>query len=630
MHIPRRLQALTLALCVGSALILTTSCTEKKADATRAAKQGALPTVLVELPGEPNAVAYMRSPAQLATKWVERMGRKLPAGDPLRTFLDKTLAGPVAGSVDVLGGLEGTTTIGLYNREGMDPSMLLRVKGGRADMLDRWVEYLVPVEPTGSGRLGEVVLRKVMLEGDAWFFGEVRGDWYFCNDLKLLEPRKSRKRNMLLPVLEECWNLAVGDEVPDVFIAAELPRVDSKSDTGRVVKALGLDRADFLVYVFEDSDKRFIDSLFLHSPAPHRGLLALADGETVAPEVIREIAEEAVSFGYMPMNLSRLWKDVQEVLPPQVGMMIAQSEQRMDVSLQKDLLDSLGTGWVWNRFPHSTSPNGVATVARVPIRNDLRLQKCLGKLGASMSMDLQWKDGPKGYRLLTLPMGGAIAARRDHWYVGPSEDAMRVWLSDVIHRGGHTAPKNLFQRFSKKATWLAWVSEAALRADASTEVDMGQLMSAVPQLNSPVLANLPVSDWQSKAPQMFGDLIMAVIPNAKGVKAQFESDCGLFPWTFVSVLTMAEIQRDERENGELRELRAQIAAAQKQFQGLEGRYARSLWELGDAELIDAQTASGIRNGHLYRIVSDGKRWDLEFKNEQDKAVFMVGTSASEQ
>lgn len=623
MHIPKRPHTLALALLACATLILTSSCTEEEANATAAPKQGNLPTVIVEMPGEPQVVAYLRSPAQLATKWIERVAKDLPDGDPVRAHLQRTLMGPIEGGIGSLAGLEGTTTIGVYPRgDGREPAILIRVKGGRELAMNQWVEHAMPVPPTGVASVEGTTMRKAAFAGETWLYGELRGDWYFSNDEKLLAPKKSRKRNMLMPVLEECWQLAVESGKPDVFIAGELPRVPAKSEIGRALKGLGLDRADFVVYVLEDHKNRFVDSLFLHSPAPHKGLLALADGDTIAPEIIKDIAEEALSFGYMPMDLGRLWADVQGVIPPQFGMMVTQFEERMQLSLQKDLLASLGTGWVWNRFPHSTSQNGVATVARIPVEDDRKLQLCLDKLANSMSMPLEWQDGPKGYRLLNLPMGGAIAARKDHWFVGPSEAALRVWLSDVVHRGGHTAPKDLFQRFSKRATWLAWVSEAALRADTSTEIDVESMLT-MQGVDSSVLANLPMNEWQERAPQMFGDMIMAVIPGPKGLTAMVESDCGVFPWLLVSGLTAADYQREEKEREQLRGLRDQIAQAQQLFHDNEGRFAGSLWELGDAGLVDAETASGIKDGHLFRIVANKERWSLEFKRESDNSVFMV-------
>lgn len=621
--------ALTLSV-LACALGGASGCSRREASAQRAARTDVLPAPILDLPGQPSALAYFRSPAQLGHQWLDALRTRLGPQDELVTLFERcwqTPAGPG------LGAWQGTTVFAVYapTAEQSTPQFYLRVQGGDPAQLDPWVAQVLGSVPTGERALGAGRFQLTPgPAGQSWCHGRLQGDWVLTSDSRLLGV-ESNLRATLAPVLRECWT-GCGDGPHEAFLALDVAtlRGDKRIDR-RQLKPLGLDRIDVVAMAFRQADGRCLDRIFLHSPAPHRGLLGLCGSETITEAVLAEVAEESISFGIASLDLAGLWDQLQASVGAEFGAQAARMEEQMGFWIRQDLLASLGTQWVTNVFPHVGSPQGMATVLRVPVADAQRLRTVLDRMLAQVG-PAALQDGPQGFQLLALPVplaGGGeppVLAVGDGnaWYLASSAEAFRTWRSDLVHRGGHAAPKEIFQRYARRATWLGWTSRQALQRSLGALAQLPAHLEAAGPLARLASAGLPLASLLRSFDRFAGDLLTVAIPTPKGVLLELESDCGLLPVVLAAAAGAVRARSDGEDLRHLVEIERTITGAQQRFQVLNGRFASNLWELQDAHLIESELARGIcEDGTLYRVTTRESEWRLEFRRDRDRHVFQI-------
>ncbi|MGE3964025.1 MAG: hypothetical protein AB7I09_07975 [Planctomycetota bacterium] len=586
------------------------------------------------LPGSPLGVFYMKSPNKTLADWAGQVLSRLEADNPARHWVEQQC---VRGGKPILTGFDGPMVIGVYGNPQTDvePSFVLLTDPQAGPALTAWLKAGLGAASMGASEHGSLALEQFAIEGGGggWYQGTVAGFWGLSTDPEMLvQVAAGARGTATIGPFQSGWNYCASLD-PDVFMTVDLRHALTSLPDPALAQALGVGNLKGFTYAFKGDGERFMDSLYVHTPAPHKGLLKLFDGERLTEKSIRAVPDASLSFMMFGIDLRALWQDLRLNLPPEVGAQANMIEQQLGFSLEQDLLGSIGSGWSSYGFDDSASPVGLGSVVRIPMRDAARFMACLQKLSAGVGMTLQWKTGPDGFKCLTVPgldpsFAPTIAAGSQEWVVASSAKAFDKWRSIASTTGNHPAAANLGKRYGGRATWLGYADATAFRIDQNQVAKVAEaqrgLQASVGQLfDLPALGSLPWAQIEKGGQKLLGNMVFAVAPGSDGVEFCFESSCGIFPFLGLGAVVAVRQGQEAERLRRLHVIEARVATAQSEFRGRHGRFARNLWELRDAALIDQGLASGVDAGLLYRIESDGRRWKLEFRDEDSAAVFQL-------
>lgn len=635
-----RASRLVLATLVGISLLAAAPGCTKPADAIRSkarSKPAPIPGELKSLPGSPMAVLYLKSPQTLMNGWLDGVAKRLEDGNAIRTWFENQVKSQKGASF--LDGLQGTTVVGVYGdpQNDPDPDILVLVSGAKSETMSAWFESVLGPDHTETVQEGSLSLKECRVAGQSerWFHGEVAGFWALSNDIDLLPKVKSPTNGsgFSSPVMKNCWK-SCAKAGSEVFLAVDVPDFPTDVQTTKMLTALGVQGVKGFAYSFNPGSDRSMDSVFVQTAGPHRGLLRMFNGKPVTASNMKIASADSLGFFFFDLNLRDIWTDVRDALPPAALSQVATMESGLGFELEKDVLGSLASGWSSHVFADSGSPAGMGSVLRIPMKDGERFEACVKKLTAGTPMPLNWQPGPDGCRILQLPMqvpgtGGApvIAAAKDEWFIVSSMSALKGWFS--LDKKTHPAAASLASKFAGRATWLGFTSADALKFDPNQLQDLGQLnpmnSGMAPDFlgSSDFLANVPWDKIESNAQKLIGDMAFAVVPERNGIHLHFESGCGVFPFLGAGMIAAVSEHQKARKMDQLRLIEGRVAEGQSQFRARHGRFATSLWELRQDSLIDRGLASGIQGDLLYMIESDGRQWQLKFRRDSDTEVFSV-------
>lgn len=602
-------------------------------------RSAAMPTEIARLPGSPLAVFYMKSPEKTLTVWASRVLGRLGNDSTVRDWVEKQC---MIDGKPMFAGCEGPVVVGVYGNPQTDvrPTFVVLAAVTAANAMGDWLLGVLGAESMGVTQRGDVSLERFAVEGDeeGWYRGQLAGFTALSNDPEMLVQISTGVRGTAaLGPFQTGWNFCATLD-PDVFMTVDLRQAVKGIRDPIMAQAFGVAGVKGLTYAFKDDGERLMDSLYVHTPAPHKGLIKIFDGERLADKVIRQVPSECLSFMMLTMDLRSLWQDMRANLPAEVGGQANMIEQQLGFKLDQDLFGSVGSAWTSYGVADSSAATGLGSVLRIPMRDHARFMACLQKLTAGFQMRLEWKPGPDGFRLLSLPtldpsMAPLVAAGEKEWVIASSQKAFAAWQK--LPAGGQPSASvsKLASRYGGRATWLAFADASALRFDREQIAQLGDLRQMMPTdgagsfFGIPSLDKLPWDQIERSGQKLLGDMVFAVAPNKDGIEFCFESSCGLFPFLGLGAIIAVRQKQEAERVQRLRVIEARIALAQSEFRGRHGRFARNLWELRDASLIDQGLASGVESDLLYRIESDGRRWRLEFREENSASVFLLDDGA---
>lgn len=631
-----------LALCL-AVLVILSGCT-KSADATKSARKKAPasppPAQLTLLPGDPLLVMHVNDPAKLGGKWVAHMRQELGAS-PVSDWLEETFSSI---GKDLLGALPGGLAIGVYGDPQRDPEpdVMILVAGGKAEQLDPCLPLLLGPDPRGGEFVDELGVTKSQFESGTktWFHGEIAGFWAATTKQEFIKQTQARALNhkpgpFTNAVFQSCWK-ACGGMQPEFFLAASLPNLENSAQMRRVMKGLGVDKVQGLGYAFSMQDKQCSDVLYVVSPRPHMGAMRLFGGEAISPKELLGVSESDLGFGFMSVDIEGLWGDVRQSLPPMVTGQISSMEKNFGFSFEGDLLGSLGKTWSNHTFQDASS-DGLSSVVRFPMEDGKKFDSCVKKLMAA-APGLKWRPGPPGFRVLQVPMQipgrqdmPVLAAGPDDWYFASSAAAFENFLVRAEKASTHPQVAKVSQRFPG-ATMLMFSDARCFQLPPEQMQQMRALPSMLGSMDGPaknlpdLIAQLPWDDLEGHMQSVLGDVVAAIVPSSEGIEFVLESRCGVFPVVGMAALvSISELQKG-RMTKDLIAIEEVIGSAQLEYRNRHGRYAVSLWELRNDSLIDRAISSGISGDFLYRIQSDGRNWQVQFK--KGNSAFTLGDDGS--
>lgn len=180
--------------------------------------------------------------------------------------------------------------------------------------------------------------------------------------------------------------------------AATAPARDSKPAT--ILKALGLDGVTVVAGATSIVDKGLYERFRCFTPAPHRGLLALA-GKPLDAKALSGVpgdAEFLLAAGLNPAELLAEFKRGLALIEPekaeQVPAVLSAAGEALGLDIEKDLLATVGEQWLIYSAP-SLGGMLTGTVLTVQLKDAEHFAQSLGKLEAFFRGMLDARSGGK-------------------------------------------------------------------------------------------------------------------------------------------------------------------------------------------------------------------------------------------
>ncbi|MBN1943312.1 MAG: hypothetical protein JW849_08465 [Phycisphaerae bacterium] len=162
------------------------------------------------------------------------------------------------------------------------------------------------------------------------------------------------------------------------------------SPTRRITKALGVDKLQAVAAAVRVVDKGMYTKLRLFTPAPHQGLLLPLAGAPLTNADLSGVpgdADLAVAINLSPKafydELRRVLKEIDPNLDAMANGVVAAMEQRLEFSLETDLLANLGDTWVYSVSPSQGGPL-VGSMITVDAADPEKLQAFIDKLETTL------------------------------------------------------------------------------------------------------------------------------------------------------------------------------------------------------------------------------------------------------
>lgn len=198
------------------------------------------------------------------------------------------------------------------------------------------------------------------------------------------------------------------------FMGDEATRGPKVAEFRKVIKALGVDQMRAIVGATVITDRITHNRLRVISPAPHRGLLALAAAAPLTNEDLAHVPADALGVLSFKLPAKALYAELLttiEQLDPaakeQMTEEVARVERALSLSLN-DLLESLGDTWTIYSAP---SAGGLFSglVLTVDVKDPARFQPFIAKAEAAIKAVALAESGfgPQRMTVTTMPAGQA-------------------------------------------------------------------------------------------------------------------------------------------------------------------------------------------------------------------------------
>jgi len=147
--------------------------------------------------------------------------------------------------------------------------------------------------------------------------------------------------------------------------AEDLPPFLHPGPVNGILQVLGLRGMRAIAFASTASGEHSVNEVYVHAPAPRRGLLGMGDGAPVDRALLRHVPADATAFSVGRVGLANLWDTLEEALPSLGGDVEAKVREALDlfeaengVEVREDLLASLGDAYV----AYSLPTKGIMTV----------------------------------------------------------------------------------------------------------------------------------------------------------------------------------------------------------------------------------------------------------------------------
>lgn len=168
-----------------------------------------------------------------------------------------------------------------------------------------------------------------------------------------------------------------------------LPDADPqfKENWPKVRDALGIKGLESIILSSGFDGKDWGSRVFVGAPAPRSGALAMMGGAPLPDETLRTIPVTATVAGAGFFNASALLKGIRSLASQadpdaanQFDSILQQANQAVGIDIQKDLLDSLGTGWAYYCDPATTGKGLLGLVVVNPLKDPAKAEDAITKL----------------------------------------------------------------------------------------------------------------------------------------------------------------------------------------------------------------------------------------------------------
>lgn len=141
-------------------------------------------------------------------------------------------------------------------------------------------------------------------------------------------------------------------KVVEPLILAEMGP-DKRPTPAQIFKIIGLDRMEAVAGAAQFVKGGMASRTKIFSPAPHRGLLMLFDGKTLTKADLSHVPADADFVCAANVSPSRLWQEIRSAVKQadshaeeQMVQGLAKLESTLGLSIEKDILNSMGDTWV--------------------------------------------------------------------------------------------------------------------------------------------------------------------------------------------------------------------------------------------------------------------------------------------
>lgn len=176
--------------------------------------------------------------------------------------------------------------------------------------------------------------------------------------------------------------------VPAPASASATQPVENPAD--RITKAMGVDKLQAVAGTVRVVDKGMYTKIRLFTPAPHQGLLLPLTGATLSDADLAHVpgdVDMAVAINLSPKVLYDEIRRMARQIDPNADRMIAGEiaavEQHLEMSLENDVLASLGDTWVYSVSPSQGGPL-VGSMISLEVTNPEKLHAFIDKLEARL------------------------------------------------------------------------------------------------------------------------------------------------------------------------------------------------------------------------------------------------------
>ncbi len=158
---------------------------------------------------------------------------------------------------------------------------------------------------------------------------------------------------------------------------------DQPGPLQKIFAEMGYDKATVLAGATCVVDRGMYSKTKLFSPAPHKGQLALAGGAPVADKDLADVPADADGVAVCNISASQVYKYISGLASSATGAPVDKQlkgiEDEIGISIEKDILGSLGDTWVLASAP-SLGGFGTGTVLSAEVTDEKKLAAALDKL----------------------------------------------------------------------------------------------------------------------------------------------------------------------------------------------------------------------------------------------------------